>query len=241
MPKCSCKIFASLVFALLSLADVTALALGDGALPKFLKPLLMPSLAVAALSSLAAVNRVGKTAVLLFCGLLFHTAGDVLLMLPADTWFLAGLLSFLIGHFFYTAVILRLTWYYWQKGSTVTTGGLVLWGAAVFVVSCAAAAIFGGGNLPLRAGVAIYAAVMVSNTYMSGRAAAKKCSGFFLTFIGYLLFIISDTILALGLFRGIDFPFRHALVMLTYTLGEGLIVYGICTSVQRSSAENVID
>ena len=41
---------------------------------------------------------------------------------------------------------------------------------------------------------------------------------------GALFFIVSDFLLALNVFNGIGFPFRHAVIMGTYLLAEWLLV-----------------
>ncbi len=46
--------------------------------------------------------------------------------------------------------------------------------------------------------------------------------------VGAALFLLSDFILAWGLFRKVSFPFMHDLVWLTYGPGQALIVYGVC-------------
>ena len=42
--------------------------------------------------------------------------------------------------------------------------------------------------------------------------------------IGGIIFIISDSLIAIKSFTGLDFPFRHAAVMATYLLAEWLLV-----------------
>ena len=95
------------VFGLLALADVLLLAFGNETAPHFVNPFLMPFLCASALSELLP-EHAGRTALLLAVGLAFHTAGDVFLMFDSlgFIWFALGLLSFLIGHFFYLAILL---------------------------------------------------------------------------------------------------------------------------------------
>ena len=45
--------------------------------------------------------------------------------------------------------------------------------------------------------------------------------------LGAVFFLISDALLALNVFKGVDFPFRHAVVMATYLLAEWLLVSGM--------------
>ena len=45
--------------------------------------------------------------------------------------------------------------------------------------------------------------------------------------LGAVFFLTSDALLALNVFKGIDFPLRHAAVMGTYLLAEWLLVSGM--------------
>jgi uncharacterized membrane protein YhhN len=209
---------AGVVFLLLSLADVICLALGDETTPHFIKPFLMPSLAAAALCQLLPEHG-GRQTWLLLTGLVFHTIGDILLMFEGFTCFAAGLGSFMIGHWFYLAVLL--------KG----IGGLKGWKEILcLLVPMALAPVLVclfGVEWPFSAVVAVYALTLMyvasSGVLWSlrDRAFASRI------IIGGIIFIISDSLIAVNSFAGLDFPFRHALVMLTYVTAEWLLVSGM--------------
>ena len=54
---------------------------------------------------------------------------------------------------------------------------------------------------------------------------------YIMTLVGYVLFVISDAILAAGMFTGIRLPLHGFLVMLTYILAQSLIALSL-TSVE---------
>lgn len=217
-----------ILFAVLSALDVLFLASGNREVPMYIKPLLMPSLALSAWLSIG--KRQSKTIVgLILVALLFHTAGDVFLMFSSDLFFAAGLIAFLVGHIIYFRIFCLLEGHLYHRGKTITGGGLLLNAAVVLTVSLAASIYLNVNDALLQIGVFVYAFAMAINTYMAGRGALKRVSGFGTVFLGYLLFVASDSILALGVFNKVYLPFHSAAIMLTYTLAEGLIVWGLCS------------
>jgi uncharacterized membrane protein YhhN len=215
--KLQTKVF-GIIFLLLSLADVVCLALGDESTPMYIKPFLMPSLAAAALGQLLPENK-GRMPILLAIGLTFHTAGDILLMFDGFTCFAAGLGAFLIGHFFYLAILLA------------GMGGLKGWKEVLCLLTpmVLAPVIVGffGVEWPFSAAVTVYAftlmIVAASGVLwaLRGKAFASRI------IVGGIIFIVSDSLIAISSFAGIDFPFRHAMVMLTYVTAEWLLVSGM--------------
>ena len=215
--KLQTKVF-GILFLLLSIADVVCLALGDETTPMYIKPFLMPTLAAAALVQLLPENK-GRMPILLAIGLAFHTAGDILLMLDGFTFFAAGLGAFLIGHFFYLAILLE------------GIGGLKGWKEILcLIVPLVLAPVivsFFGVEWPFSAAVTVYALTLMFVAAcgvlwaIRGKAFATRI------IVGGIIFIISDSLIAIDSFAGIDFPFRHALVMLTYVTAEWLLVSGM--------------
>lgn len=209
---------AGIIFLLLSIADVVCLALGDETTPMYIKPFLMPTLAAAALVQLLPENK-GWMPILLAIGLVFHTTGDDLLMLNGFTFFAAGLGAFLIGHFFYLAILLS------------GMGGLKGWKEilclVVPLVLAPVLVMLFGVEWPFSAVVTVYAFTLMIVAAsgilwaLRGRAFATRI------IVGGIIFIISDSLIAIDSFAGIDFPFRHALVMLTYLTAEWLLVSGM--------------
>ena len=215
---------AGIVFLTLAFADVLSIAIGGNNLHFFIKPFLMPSLAVTALLQLLPEHNC-KLTWLMLTGLCFHTLGDILLMFDSKgfVYFAAGLGAFMVGHFFYLAVLLS------------GMGGFKSWKEVLCLVGPLALApvlvgLF-GVEWPFSAVVTIYAftlmCVAASGALWSIRKKEFACRIFW----GGLIFIISDSLIAVSAFAGIDFPFRGTLVMLTYLLAEWLLVSGMIAKI----------
>ena len=156
---------------------------------------------------------------MIIIGLLFSLAGDVFLMLPSDR-FLAGLVAFLIAHLFYIAAFLSeisaLTW--WPLVP------LVIYGIVIYII---VASSLGKLKLP----VLIYVVVILIMAWLAWeRWSQTGQSGALLAFVGAVLFVISDTILAINRFRGAFKPSR-ALNLTTYFAAQWLIASSVGISV----------
>jgi uncharacterized membrane protein YhhN len=173
------------------------------------KPLAVVLIILIALQSKHPVSPFYKQAVI--AGLLFSLAGDIFLMLLDR--FVQGLASFLCAHVFYIAAFTR------ESG-----GALSFWTLVPFL-------IYGGLMLRalwprlgrLKPAVLIYvAAILAMGWAAAGRRLLTEQSGSLLAFLGAVLFIASDSALALDKFRR---PFRSAqlLILLTYFAGQWLI------------------
>ena len=219
MMKKSVRI-AGIVFLALSLLDVIPILFGVESLHTWLKPLLVPSLAVAALCALLPEHG-GKKTVLLAVGMALHAAGDILLLLDSHgfAFFAAGLGAFLLGHFCYLWVMLT------------GMGGLKGWKETLCWVlplplSVLLTGLFGAEGI-MRYALNAYAITLLFEIatgvlwMLRGRPMGRRI------LLGALLFLISDALLALNVFLDIDFPTRHALVMATYLAAEWLLVSGM--------------
>lgn len=156
---------------------------------------------------------------MIITGLVFSLAGDVFLMLPSDR-FLAGLVAFLIAHLFYIAAFLpeisALTW--WPLVP------LVIYGIVIYII---VASSLGKLKLP----VLIYVVVILIMAWLAWeRWSQTGQSGALLAFVGAVLFVISDTILAINRFRGAFKPSR-ALNLTTYFAAQWLIASSVGISV----------
>lgn len=156
---------------------------------------------------------------MIITGLVFSLAGDVFLMLPSDR-FLAGLVAFLIAHLFYIAAFLSeisaLTW--WPLVP------LVIYGIVIYTI---VASSLGKLKLP----VLIYVVVILIMAWLAWeRWSQTGQSGALLAFAGAVLFVISDTILAINRFRGAFKPSR-ALNLTTYFAAQWLIASSVGISV----------
>lgn len=149
----------------------------------------------------------------IFAGLLLSMVGDVFLMLPKDR-FIQGLISFLLAHIAYSVA-------FWSQ----LAGGMVWWLPAM---------LFGGGVivflllLPslgrLMLPVAVYIFMIAQMTWAAGEfwLTTHSTTGL-LAFVGSLIFMTSDTVLAVDRFRG---PFKPSsgIIMSSYYLAQSLFV-----------------
>ena len=221
---------AGLLFLVISLVEVTSLALGNEAVHPWLKPLLIPSLAAAALLALLPEHK-GRETTLLAIGLAFHTAGDILLLLDhlGFIWFALGLGAFLVGHFFYLAVLLG-----GMKGLRGWKEILCLVAPVIltpFVVS-----LFNAEGA-MRIALCLYCVTLMSLVsagvlwLLRGRPLGWRIV------FGGVLFILSDALVGLNAFSGVDFPLRHALVIATYLAAEWLLVSGMVLQQLKQATE----
>ena len=152
---------------------------------------------------------------MIITGLVFSLAGDVFLMLPADR-FVAGLVAFLIAHLFYIAAfaseISALIW--WPLVPAV------IYGIVIYTIL---APSLGKLKLPVLIyvmGILIMAWLAWERWIQTGQSGALLAS------VGAVLFVISDTILALNRFRGTFKPAR-GLNLTTYFAAQWLIASSV--------------
>ena len=220
---------AGIVFLVLSLLEVIPMAFGVEPIHPWLKPLLIPSLAVAALCALLPEYK-GKKTVLLAIGLTLHAAGDILLLLDIHgfAFFAAGLGAFLLGHFCYLWVMLT------------GIGGLKGWKEILCCVlplpiSIVTAGLIGAEGV-MRYAVNAYAFTLLFEIATGILWMLRKRPMGLRILLGAILFLISDALLALNVFMDVDFPTRHALVMATYLAAEWFLVSGMVRNRQFEGA-----
>jgi len=155
----------------------------------------------------------------------FGYIGDLLLMRSKKSWFVAGAISFIIGHIFYIAVFL------------VDAGGI-----SVFSRQPAACAIFLLPYIIFALWLFKYLRVNVTSMYYAAlaylsilllmsyaallRVWTAGSLSFILTLAGSLLFIISDSLISIRKlkrkFRGIG-----TMIVFTYIAAQILIILGL--------------
>lgn len=211
-----------LPFLILTATDVLCLTLADctafdgRAVARCIKPFLVPSLALGTFlcSRAGAIRKDNITAMLL--AMLFYTAGDVLLIPDGTVYFLLGMAAFLIGHVFY----LYLMWKWLSR-----TGPL--WKTATIVLIVAVAvALISPFKLkgPLAAAPTLYAVAVFALAGVSLSALIKGHRSALRSMLGGILYCISDSLIAINAFAGLNFPFRNAATMLTYLAAQALLV-----------------
>jgi uncharacterized membrane protein YhhN len=152
---------------------------------------------------------------MIIAGLLFSLAGDIFLMLPTDR-FVAGLVAFLLAHLFYSAAfaseISALMW--WPLIP------FVIYGIVIYIILASSLG-------KLKVPVLFYVVVILIMAWLAWeRWSQTGQGGALLASIGALLFIISDTILAIDRFRG-TFKLSRASNLITYFAAQLLIAGSI--------------
>jgi uncharacterized membrane protein YhhN len=183
------------------------------------KPLIMASLLFYYLVASEPVNRSRQ----LILAMILSFAGDVLLM--KDEYFIAGLVSFLTAHVLY---IFAYRQHQHEESENSLLGlqrvrlafPIILAGTGLVVVLYP---VLGELRIP----VIIYATVLVfmaiNALFRHGRTSTGS---FWMVFGGAVLFMVSDSILAVNKFLE---PLEHAgfFIMATYILAQYLIVRGL--------------
>lgn len=231
------KLKALYIFLLVAVAEVTAEIIGHEVLRFIFKPLLMITLVGFYYQQVAGQwNRAHKLMVAAF---FFSWVGDVSLMLvfKNENLFLAGLVSFLITHLLYTVAFNRvdlrdkealLPKQIWK----VTP--LMLYMAVLFYFLIPGISSNEKTN-PLLVPVIVYA-VAIANmvAFAVNRYGRVNDDSFKLVFAGALLFMFSDSIIAINKFLH---PFATAsiFIMALYITGQYLIAQGMLSQFNRKA------
>ena len=154
---------------------------------------------------------------LILTGLVFSTVGDVFLMMPSDR-FVAGLVAFLIAHLCYSmAFVSEIRTLLWWPLIP-----LVAYGTVTYILLASSLG-------RLQSPVLIYVVVILMMAWLAWeRWSQTGQSGALLAFVGAVLFVISDTILAINRFRG-AFKLARALNLTTYFAAQCLIASSVGT------------
>ena len=208
-----------IIFVTVLVAHITGIQLNNELLQQFSKPLLIPVLAGYFLSQTkSTVSGLNKWILL---ALFFSWAGDVLLMFVPqnDIFFLLGLSAFLIAHIFYILFFHHVRVKEHVKGNP--------WLLIVVVVYYAVLiSLLSPYLLDMKIPVLVYG-IVISFMFMLAMHMLfikNKVAGIWMM-VGALLFVISDSTLAINKFYQ---PFAAAgvLIMLTYGLAQLFIVKG---------------
>jgi uncharacterized membrane protein YhhN len=153
--------------------------------------------------------------VMIFAGLVFSMAGDLLLILPSDR-FAAGLAAFLFAHLFYSAAfvseIRTPTWW--------PTIPLLAYGVVVYLLL---APSLGKLKLP----VLLYVVAILAMAWFAWERWSQSGSrGALSAFVGAVLFVISDTVLAFNHFR-LKSKAALAVSLATYWAAQWLVARSV--------------
>lgn len=162
---------------------------------------------------------------LIYLGALLGMGGDILLVKNKDQrFFISGALLFLVGHFLYISEILFII----LKATPLPPLFYILVPLALIIIVIAALPLT--KKLVKNTAIAIvgplYMAFLVLVTAISLVAVLKGHTLMVLALIGGVFFFVSDLILTQATFKK-DFKRRDFYIMLTYLLGQILIVCGL--------------
>lgn len=160
---------------------------------------LIPMILLLVLAFTTTANHTKRYKLVVSIGLVFCAIGDYTLQ-----WFLVGLSSFLIGHIFYI--------FAFRSTNEVSTPLFAKLGLSVYGLVMAfwiAGSLFITNDYVMAVAVMTYICVILTMGWMSFR------TGTIWAIVGALLFIASDSVLAVNKFT-ISVPFSHEIIMFTY-------------------------
>ena len=220
------------LFGIDAILNIIAVVTANETLNYITKPLLMVLLSWYLYQS---APRNNFTVLILF-GLLFSIGGDTALMFQEyPNFFTIGLLSFLIAHVCYIIGMYRYT--NLKEGLLFQKWWL---GLPLLVYGSSLVYILWSELGEMRIPVIVYSTVIMlmglSAINMFGRIPQKAAK---LLLIGALLFIFSDSIIAINKFRteGFEIPFPGLVIMVTYITGQFLIAKAVIYSEKNTSFE----
>lgn len=159
---------------------------------------------------------------LMLLALLFSWAGDVALEIPGQSagLFITGLLCFMTTH------ILYLTVFYITPGKSIGPKKLFLFILPVYLFGLALLCYLNDDLGDMRIPVIVYTAILLS-MLAAAITRINKVSrlSFYLVLTGAVLFVLSDSLLAINKFSH-PLPNSTLLIMSTYVTGQFLIVLG---------------
>lgn len=181
------------------------------------KPFLMPLLLAWALTIMYSQRLSGAWRLWLVAALFSAWLGDIALMVTGETWFLIGLGAFAAAQIFYIVMFHSIPGIDLVRAWKIAViPYLCYWVLMNFLIT--------PGDL--RVPVLIYSALILGMAISALNSALRFPSPWrFLPALGAASFVVSDTLIALEEFNGLQvFP---GVIMATYLVGQTLIVMGV--------------
>jgi uncharacterized membrane protein YhhN len=199
------------------------------------KPLLMVWLIILFLSN--GFSEGGKFSIAIMFGLIFSLGGDIFLMFRKDDLFIFGLGSFLLAHIAYIYGFIMNT-----RESSISTGK-ILGNFFLLIPFIIFLRKFMGYIGPFILGNAetqnfilpvwVYGITITTMGYFATtRASAVSKLSFWTIFFGAILFISSDSIIAINKFAQ-EIPYSPIWIMSTYVSAQYLIVVGCIAYIKK--------
>lgn len=190
------------------------------------KILLMPILIVYVLMQRRPLSKV----IFLILGLFFSWFGDIFLMIrhqqsedKVKLFFILGLVSFLIAHIQYIIAFLKDTMPKAKAGNVISKPILIL-PFIIFIVSLWI--ILGNSIQEVKIPIYAYSIVIATMSITAlNRKNIVQNNSFWYVFIGALLFMFSDSCIAISVFKQ-HFYLDRVVIMSTYIIAQYLITKG---------------
>lgn len=212
-----------LVFWFFLLADCYCILFEKENLRVFTKPLLIPILLFFIFLN-AKHNFFKHTKSLVFLAFVFAWIGDLLLMPHGTVTFMLGMFAFIVAHIFFIIIFLRMHRPDLKHSQEVFIGIAILfcWNYLIFHFI---GANLGGMKWPILIYMLVISSMAVSTVNVLGSRSKKNLAiNFFIP--GAILFLISDSVLALKMFLYTDVSFLGVVVMVSYGYALSLLADG---------------
>lgn len=189
----------------------------------FIKPFLMIVLALYLYKATGLQQTLDK---MIGIALAFSWIGDCILMAKGQGFFLTGLISFLLAHLMYILVFTKQ--FRFQGVFYLVSMCLLVYGGLLMQM------ILPNMTSQMYLPIILYAVVLLTMTAIaSGRKDIVSKVSFVYTFGGAVLFMVSDSLLAINKFAS-PFAYANIPIMLLYILGQ----FGIVEGYVKSRIEN---
>ena len=212
------KLISLVVFVISTAIHLYASLRKDKKLRNYTKPFILTSLLAFYVASTSEPKLVTILA------LIFSWIGDLWLMIPGVKWFAIGGVSFMISHMFFVgSYIYNITF------AKVNTLVIILL-AIFFIITVSIIFSKLKKHLPTKLFYPMYLYLLINGTmncFAIFRMLSNVNQNTIITCVGAILFFISDSALFFVRFKKDCKLKTHFLVMLTYSIGEFLIVLGL--------------
>lgn len=203
------------IFVLVSVIHLGNHLVGDseGLVDSVSQICLMAALALVLVAATRGITPRPRLVTLTLVALFFSWLGDTIpRFLDGDTGFMA-----MIGGFFFAQIFYAVAFWPYRERSILRRPILIL---PYLVAVVAMVALCWSGAGPLLPAVIAYALVIVVMAILATGLGP-------IATLGGILFLISDSLIAVRSFADATLPAHGFLVMLTYIIGQGLLVWGV--------------
>jgi uncharacterized membrane protein YhhN len=207
-----------ILFVVIVAGDLAAIYFETESLRFIFKPLIIPALAAYFLVN---AGKDSRNRMLVLAALFFSWVGDILLMFEShgELYFLLGLSSFLVAHVFYILFFQAA-----RQAAGIKSNPWLLLLVSVYYTSLILflSPYLGDKEWPVRIYGVVISLMLLLALHM--RRLPERAAGAMMC-IGAVLFILSDSILAVNKFYS-SFGGAGLIVMATYAAGQFFIVNG---------------